>query len=101
VDGILDRFRYRDDVMPPTVATLFSARHTILECLRRADLVVGSVLIPGARAPRLVRREDLKLMPSRAVIVDVAIDQGGCVETSKPTTHSKPTYVVDDIVHYC
>jgi alanine dehydrogenase len=101
LDVNLERLRYLDDVMPPNVATLFSDRHTILECLRRADLVVGSVLIPGARAPRLVRREDLKLMPSRAVIVDVAIDQGGCVETSKPTTHSKPTYLVDDIVHYC
>jgi len=101
LDVNLDRLRYLDDVMPANVATLFSDRHTILECLRRADLVVGSVLIPGARAPRLVRREDLKLMPSRAVIVDVAIDQGGCVETSKPTTHSKPTYLVDDIVHYC
>jgi alanine dehydrogenase len=101
LDVNLDRLRYLDDVMPANVATLFSDRHTILDCLRRADLVVGSVLIPGARAPRLVRREDLKLMPARAVIVDVAIDQGGCVETSKPTTHSKPTYLVDDIVHYC
>jgi alanine dehydrogenase len=101
LDVNLDRLRYLDDVMPANVATLFSDRHTILECLRRADLVVGSVLIPGARAPRLVRREDLKLMPSRAVVVDVAIDQGGCVETSKPTTHSKPTYLLDDIVHYC
>jgi alanine dehydrogenase len=101
LDVNLERLRYLDDVMPANVTTLFSDRHSILECLRRADLVVGSVLIPGARAPRLVRREDLKLMPSRAVIVDVAIDQGGCVETSKPTTHSKPTYLVDDIVHYC
>jgi alanine dehydrogenase len=101
LDVNLERLRYLDDVMPANVTTLFSDRHTILECLRRADLVVGSVLIPGARAPRLVRREDLKLMPSRAVIIDVAIDQGGCVETSKPTTHSKPTYLVDDIVHYC
>src|SRR5205085_5303602 len=81
--------------------TLFSDRHNILESIGRADLVVGAVLIPGACAPYLVRREDLKRMVPRAVIVDVAIDQGGCVETSRPTTHSKPTYIVDDVMHYC
>jgi alanine dehydrogenase len=64
-------------------------------------LVIGAVLIPGAKAPHLVRREDLKKMPHRAVVIDVAIDQGGCFETSRPTTHAKPTYIVDDIVHYC
>src|SRR5213076_2668870 len=93
--------RYLDDVMPRNVTTLFSDRHNILDSLDRADLVIGAVLIPGARAPYLVRREDLKRMPPRAVIIDVAIDQGGCVETSVPTTHSKPTYIVDDVVHYC
>src|SRR4029079_3512395 len=67
----------------------------------RADLVIGSILIPGAKAPHLVRREDLKLMKPGSVIIDVAIDQGGCVETSRPTTHSEPTYTVDDVVHYC
>ena len=87
--------------MPPNVTTLFSDRHNIREQLRLADLVIGAVLIPGAKAPRLVRREDLKLMKPGAVIIDVAIDQGGCVETSRPTTHAKPTYIVDDIVHYC
>jgi alanine dehydrogenase len=101
LDVNLDRLRYLDDVMPRNVTTLFSDRHNIVQCLERADLVVGAVLIPGARAPRLVRREDLKLMQPRAVVIDVAIDQGGCFETSKPTTHAKPTYLVDDVVHYC
>src|SRR5207247_10367652 len=85
LDINLDRLRYLDDVMPPNVTTLFSDRHNILSCLDRADLVIGAVLIPGARAPYLVRREDLKRLTPRAVIIDVAIDQGGCIETSKPT----------------
>src|SRR5438093_9453148 len=101
LDINLDRLRYLDDVMPRNVTTLFSDRHNILDGLERADLLIGAVLIPGARAPYLVRHDDLKKMPPRAVIIDVAIDQGGCVETSKPTTHSKPVYIVDDIVHYC
>jgi len=101
LDVNLDRLRYLDDVMPRNVTTLFSDRHNILDCLNHADLLIGAVLIPGARAPRLVRHEDLKRMPPRAVIIDVAIDQGGCVETSRPTTHSQPTYIVDDVVHYC
>jgi alanine dehydrogenase len=83
------------------VTTLYSDRHNILDSLSRADLLIGAVLIPGARAPHLVRRDDLKRMLPRAVIIDVAIDQGGCVETSKPTTHSQPTYIVDDVLHYC
>jgi alanine dehydrogenase len=87
--------------MPRNVTTLFSDRHNILDSLDRADLLIGAVLIPGALAPRLVRRADLKRMPHRAVIIDVAIDQGGCIETSRPTTHSNPTYIVDDVVHYC
>ena len=101
LDINLDRLRYLDDVMPKNVTTLFNHRHNLLDSLIRADLVIGAVLIPGAKAPRLVRAEDLKRMLPRAVIIDVAIDQGGCVETSRPTTHSKPTYIVDDIVHYC
>ncbi len=101
LDINLDRLRYLDDVMQPNVTTLFSDRHTILECISRADLVIGAVLIPGARTPMLVRREDLAKMPPRAVIIDVAIDQGGCIETSRPTTHANPTYIVDDVVHYC
>jgi alanine dehydrogenase len=101
LDINLDRLRYLDDVMPPNVTTLFSDRHNILDSIQRADLIVGAILIPGAKAPHLVRREDLKRIPTRAVIIDVAIDQGGCIETSRPTTHSNPTYIVDDIVHYC
>jgi alanine dehydrogenase len=101
LDVNLDRLRYLDDVMPRNVTTLYSDRHNILDSLSRADLLIGAVLIPGAKAPRLVRAEDLKRMPPRAVIIDVAIDQGGCVETSRPTTHSQPTFIVDDVVHYC
>lgn len=101
LDINVDRLRYLDDVMPPNVTTLFSDRHNIRQCLSLSDLVIGAVLIPGARAPRLITREDLKRMIPRAVIIDVAIDQGGCVETARPTTHSNPTYIVDEIVHYC
>src|SRR5437588_2160938 len=101
LDINLDRLRYLDDVMPRNVTTLYSDRHNILNSLSRADLLIGAVLIPGARAPHLVRRQDLKAMPQRAVIIDVAIDQGGCIETSRPTTHSQPTFIVDDVVHYC
>ncbi len=101
LDVNLDRLRYLDDIMPPNVTTLYSDRHTILESIERADLVVGAVLITGARAPRLVRREDLARMKNGSVIVDVAVDQGGCIETTRPTTHRQPTYVVDGVVHYC
>ncbi len=101
LDVNLDRLRYLDDVMPKNVTTLFSDRHNIVDSLAQADLLIGAILIPGARAPHLVRRGDLKNMPPRAVIIDVAIDQGGCVETSHPTTHNSPTFIVDDIVHYC
>jgi alanine dehydrogenase len=101
LDINLDRLRYLDDIMPPNVTTLYSDRHTILETIQRADLVIGAVLITGARAPRLVRRDDLDRMKPGSVIVDVAIDQGGCIETSRPTTHRQPTYVVEGVVHYC
>ena len=101
LDVNLDRLRYLDDVMPRNVTTLYSDRHNILDSLSRADLLIGAVLIPGARAPHLVRRPDLKRMRHRAVVIDVAIDQGGCLETSRPTTHSQPTYIIDDVVHYC
>jgi alanine dehydrogenase len=101
LDVNIDRLRYLDDVMPANVNCLFSDRPTIREQLSRADLIIGSVLLPGAKAPHLVRRDDLKLMKPGSVIIDVAIDQGGCVETSRPTTHSEPTFVVDDVVHYC
>src|SRR5690349_16702550 len=92
LDLSLDRLRYLDDVLPSNVTTLYSNRYNILGAIQRADLVVGAVLIAGAKAPRLVRREDLKLMKQGAVIVDVAVDQGGCVETIKPTTHENPIY---------
>jgi alanine dehydrogenase len=101
LDTSLERLRYLDDVTPANIDCLYSDRHTIRERLGWADLVIGSVLIPGARAPHLVERDDLKLMKPGSVIIDVAIDQGGCVATSRPTTHADPTYVVDDVVHYC
>jgi alanine dehydrogenase len=100
LDVSLERLRYLSDVMPANVTLIYSNRHTILEQISTADLVVGAVLIPGAIAPRLIRKEDLKVMQPGAVIVDVAIDQGGCVETIHATTHENPTYVVDGIVHY-
>src|SRR5690242_529199 len=101
MDINLERLRYLDDVMPDNVKTIFSDAFTVREHLRRADLVVGAVLIPGAKAPRLITRKDLVDMKNGSVIVDVAIDQGGCVETSRPTTHQHPTFVVEGVVHYC
>ncbi len=100
LDISLDRLRYLDDVLPKNVDTLYSNRYNILEAISRADLVVGAVLVTGAKAPHLIKREDLKLMKPGAVVVDVAVDQGGCVETIKPTTHENPTYFVDGILHY-
>src|ERR1035437_958178 len=100
LDISLERLRYLSDVMPANVTLIYSNRHNILEQISSADLVVGGVLIPGAKAPQLIRREDLKLMRPGSVIVDVAIDQGGCVETIHATTHENPTYVVDGIIHY-
>jgi alanine dehydrogenase len=101
MDINLDRLRYLDDVMPANVHTIYSDPQTIRDEVRKADLVVGAVLIPGAKAPRLVTRADLKDMKNGSVIVDVAIDQGGCIETARPTTHKDPTYVVEGVVHYC
>ncbi len=100
MDLSLNRLRYLADVMPANVTTMHSSRHNILEQIAKADLVVGAVLLPGAKAPKLVRREDLKLMKPGSVIVDVAIDQGGCVETIHATTHEDPIYVVDGVIHY-
>ena len=100
LDISLERMRYLSDVMPANVSMIYSNRHNILDAIATADLVVGGVLIPGAKAPRLVRKEDLKTMQPGSVIVDVAIDQGGCVETIKATTHENPTYVVDGVIHY-
>ena len=101
MDVNMDRLRYLDDIMPANVNVLYSDRHVIREQLRLADLVIGSVLIPGAKAPRLVTQSDLKLMKPGTVIIDVCIDQGGCFESSRPTTHSDPTYIEQDVVHYC
>ncbi len=101
LDINLDRLRYLSDVMPANVDTYYSNRLNILEQIARADLLIGAVLLPGAKAPSLVLREDLKLMKDGSVLVDVAVDQGGCVETVKPTTHSDPTYVVEGVIHYC
>ncbi len=101
LDIDLDRLRYLSEVMPANVTTIYSEIHAIRKYLEISDLVIGAVLIHAAKAPMLVTRNDLRRMKPGAVIVDVAIDQGGCVETAKPTTHSNPTYIVDDIVHYC
>jgi alanine dehydrogenase len=101
LDTNLDRLRFIDDLFHGAVITLASNHHNLMAALRRADLLIGAVLIPGRSAPKLVTREMLKLMKEGAVIVDVAVDQGGCFETTHPTTHSDPTYMVDGIVHYC
>src|SRR3954463_6899660 len=101
LDINMERLRYLDDVMPPNVDCLFSDRHTIRDQLRLADLVVGAVLIPGAKAPMLVTKEDLSRMKPGSVIIDVAIDQGGCIATSRPTSHRNPTYMEEEILHYC
>jgi len=101
LDIDLDRLRYLDEVMPPNVVTMASNPETIHAACKRADLLVGAVLIEGAKAPTLVPRSYLSEMKDGAVIVDVAVDQGGCVETCRPTTHSDPTFVVDGVLHYC
>ncbi len=101
LDVNLDRLRYLDDIMPPNVHTLMSNSYTIRESVLKADLVISSILLRGAKSPCLISRELVSKMKQGAVIVDVAIDQGGSVETSRPTTHDDPTYVVDGVVHYC
>ena len=101
MDINLDRLRYLDEIMPPNVTTIYGDPHAIRDYATRADLVVGAVLVPGAKAPRLITRDMLKEMKKGAVIVDVSIDQGGCCETSRPTTHSDPVFLVDGVVHYC
>ena len=95
------RLAYLDDIFGSGIATLYSTESNIETVLKESDLVIGAVLIPGARAPRLIRREQLALMKEGAVIVDVAVDQGGCIETTKPTTHDDPVFTVDGVVHYC
>jgi alanine dehydrogenase len=100
LDVNADRLAYLDDIFGSRITTLYSTDANIEKILQESDLVIGAVLLPGAKAPTLVKREHLKLMKRGAVIVDVAVDQGGCVETIKPTTHDDPVYVIDDVVHY-
>jgi alanine dehydrogenase len=97
----LNRLRYLDDVMPANVKTIYSNQHNIQTHIRDADLIIGAVLIPGAKAPKLIKREMLKDMQAGTVLVDVAVDQGGCIETCQPTTHDHPTFIIDEVVHYC
>ncbi|MBK6772970.1 MAG: alanine dehydrogenase [Ignavibacteria bacterium] len=101
MDNNLYRLRYLDDVMPKNVTTMMSNPHNIRAAIQKADLVIGAVLIAGAKAPKLITKDMLKLMKKASVVVDVSVDQGGCIETCRPTTHEDPTYVVNDVVHYC
>jgi alanine dehydrogenase len=101
MDLNLTRLRYLDDVMPKNVHTMVSNEYSIREMVKDHDLIVGGVLIPGAKAPKLITRDMLKTMRPGTVLVDVAVDQGGCIETCTPTTHENPTFIIDDVVHYC
>lgn len=101
LDVSLPRLRYLSDIMPANVITAMSNEYTIRNLIRDHDLIIGAVLIPGAKAPNLITREMLKTMRPGTVLVDVAVDQGGCIETCKPTTHEDPTFIIDDVVHYC
>ena len=101
MDISLPRLRELSDIMPANVRTMMSNHYNIKEAIQTSDLIIGGVLIPGAKAPHLITRDMLKLMRPGTVVVDVAVDQGGCIETCKPTTHEDPTYIIDDVVHYC
>ncbi|WP_373495728.1 alanine dehydrogenase [Aquiflexum sp.] len=101
MDVSIPRMRYLADVMPANVKTMMSNEYNVRAMIKDADLIVGAVLIPGAKAPHLITRDMLKDMKPGTVLVDVAVDQGGCIETCKPTTHENPTYIIDDVVHYC
>ena len=101
LDRSLDRLTYLDDIYGQQIQTMYSTAYNIEQAIKKADLVIGAVLIPGAAAPKLVRREHLKMMKPGAVVVDVAVDQGGCFETTKATYHDDPTFVIDGVVHYC
>jgi alanine dehydrogenase len=101
LDKNLERLRYLDDIFGGKIKTLVSNPYTVQDSIAHADLAIGAVLIPGASAPRLITRDMLKTMHKGSVIVDVAVDQGGCIETTRPTTHSNPTFYVDDVLHYC
>jgi alanine dehydrogenase len=101
LDVSLKRLRYLNDVMPANVITMFSNEMNIRQLIQTHDLIIGAVLIPGAKAPNLITREMLKTMRPGTVIVDVAVDQGGCIETCRPTTHDDPIFIIDNVVHYC
>ncbi len=101
VDINLPRLRYLSDIMPANVSTLMSTEYNIRELIPLHDLIIGAVLIPGAKAPHLITKDMLKDMKPGTVLIDVAVDQGGCIETCKPTTHENPTYIIDDVIHYC
>ncbi|MCB0505188.1 MAG: alanine dehydrogenase [Cyclobacteriaceae bacterium] len=101
MDLNLNRLRYLDDVMPQNVHTMMSNEYNIREMIKEVDLIVGAVLIPGAKAPKLITKDMLKEMKPGTVLVDVAVDQGGCIETCTPTTHQEPTFVIDEVIHYC
>ena len=101
MDINMKQLRYVNDIMPNHVVTEFSSQYNIRKRIKEADLIIGGVLIRGAKAPKLITRDMLKDMHAGAVIVDVAVDQGGCIETTKPTTHEDPTFIIDDVVHYC
>ena len=101
MDVNLQRLRHLSDIMPANVITVMSNHYNVCEAIAEADLIIGAVLIPGAKAPHLITRDMLKLMAPGTVVVDVAVDQGGCIETCIPTTHENPTFIIDDIVHYC
>jgi alanine dehydrogenase len=101
LDLNLQRLRYLDDIMPANVNTFMSSEYNIRELISTHDLIIGAVLIPGAKAPNLITKDMLKEMQPGTVLVDVAVDQGGCIETCKPTTHQDPTFIIDDVVHYC
>ncbi|PRY88005.1 alanine dehydrogenase [Mongoliibacter ruber] len=101
MDVSLQRMRYLADVMPANVRTMMSNEYNVRNLIKSADLIIGAVLIPGAKAPHLITRDMLADMRPGVVLVDVAVDQGGCIETCKPTTHENPTYIIDDVVHYC
>jgi alanine dehydrogenase len=101
LDVNLTRLRYLSDVMPANVVTEYSNEYNIRRLIQNHDLIIGAVLLPGAKAPNLITRDMLKLMRPGTVVVDVAVDQGGCIETTRPTTHADPIYIIDDVVHYC
>lgn len=101
LDVNLNRLRYLDDVMPANVQTRYSNEYTIRQMIKEHDLIIGAVLIPGAKAPKLITRDMLQEMRPGTVLVDVAVDQGGCMETTKATTHADPTFIIDDVLHYC